>query len=583
MADQLKEGVAVVTVGRTAPIPPGPQPASASLPVVIASDQEAVPVEVQNQQISEVSLSLLGIPRAEVALGIFADVTTYDINPNEWASEGTGTTTHIPTESAAEVSLGTGSTNAYQILGSKRFFRYQPGRVSAATFGTRVNITTDRTDVKKFGAFDKRDGYYLEVQGGGQTAIGDKEFNLYAVRRTSAMESNEPGIRTANVSDGDRGTAGTDLVIVRAGLTYIHAALFDLSLREVGNSIGGNASSDGTATVAAAFITVPNAYRYTYEYRVPRKFFSHDRLDAETRTQYYSDRTPGRNSFTVSIGGTAGSPNVSYGNPSVVLDDNSDIATRQSVWNIDFSKVTMFKIEYSWYGAVGGHFLAYVPDATTAGEARWVRMHHLRASNQLTSPSLGNPTLPISYLVQKSTSGNENSLYKYGASYYIDGGDKGTITARSASNAADRSVTVSGTMLLGLRTKETVGASSIRNRMQVYPTRLGIGTSARGVVKLVKNPTTVSGTPSFTSADSLSPIEFTTSSGIVTISGGTTVATFFVGEGGVDIDLAPYFGYNKDYLSYPLTAAVGDALYVFAQSSSGSINASASLTWEEQV
>ena len=119
--------------------------------------------------------------------------------------------------------------------------------------------------------------------------------------------------------------------------------------------------------------------------------------------------------------------------------------------------------------------------------------------------------------------------------------------------------------------------------MQVYPTRLGIGTSARGVIKLVKNPAVVSGTPSFTSADSLSPIEFTTSSGISTISGGITVATFFVGEGGVDIDLAPYFGYNKDYLSYPLTAVAGDALYVFAQSSSGSIDASASLTWEEQV
>ena len=581
---ELKEGVAVVTVGRTAPIPPGPQLASKSLPVVIASDQEAVPVVVQNQQISEVSLSLLGIPRAEVALGIFADVTTYDINPNEWASEGTGTTTHIPTESAAEVSLGTGSTNAYQILGSKRFFRYQPGRVSAATFGTRVNTTTDRTDIKKFGAFDKRDGYYLEVQGGAQTAIGDKELNLYAVRRTSAMESDETGIRTPNTSDGDKGEAGADLVIVRAGLTYIHAGLFDLSLRGVGNTIGGIFSSAGAtpAPVDLQF-TVPNAYRYTYEYRVPRKFFSHDRLDAETRTQYYSDRTPGRNSFTVSIGGTAGSPNVSYGNPSVVLNDAGDIATRESVWNIDFSKVTMFKIEYSWYGAVGGHFFAYVPDATTAGEARWVRMHHLRASNQLTSPSLANPTLPISYLVQKGTSGNENALYKYGASYYIDGGDKGTITARSASNAADRSVTASGTMLLGLRTKETIGASSIRNRMQVYPTRLGIGTSARGVIKLVKNPTVVSGTPSFASADSLFPIEFTTSSGISTISGGTTVATFFVGDGGVDIDLAPYFGYNKDYLSYPLTAVAGDALYVFAQSSSGSIDASASLTWEEQV
>lgn len=578
---ELKEGVAVVTVGRTAPIPPGPQPAANSLPVVIASDQEAVPVTVENQQITEVSLSLLGIPRAEVALGIFADVTTYDINPSEWQSEGTGTTTHVASESAAKVSLGAGGTNAYQILSSKRFFRYQPGRVSAATFGVRVNTTTDKTDIKKFGAFDKRDGYYVEVQGGAQTAAVDKDTNLFCVRRTSAFESNELGIRTPNTSDGDRGTAGTDLVIVRAGLTYIHAALFDLSLRGVGNNIGSNASSDGLTTVAAAFFTVPNDYRYTYEYRVPRKFFSHDRLDGLNSTQYYSDRTPGRSSFTATITGTASSPSVAYGNSTALTDDNGDIVTKQSVWNIDLSKVTMFKMEYSWYGAVGGHFLAYVPDATTTGEARWVRVHHIRASNQLTSPSLANPTLPLSYLVQKATSGNENSLYKYGASYYIDGGDKGTIVARSQSNTADRTVTASGTMLLALRTKNTI--NSIRNRMQVYPTRLGIGTSDRGIVKLIKNPTTVSGTPVFVSADTLSPIEFTTSSGVNTVSGGTTVATFFVGAGGVDIDLAPYFGYNKDYLSYPLTATSGDTLYLFAQAASGSTNMSGSLTWEEQV
>jgi hypothetical protein len=581
MANELKEGVAVVTVGRTAPIPPGPQPASASLPVVIASDQDAVPVVVQNQQITEVSLSLLGIPRAEVALGIFADVTTYDINPSEWQSEGGGTTVHVASESAAKVALGTAVTNNYQILGSRRFFRYQPGRVSSATFGVRANLSTDKTDIKKFGAFDKRDGYYIEIQGGGQTGINDKEFNLYCVRRTSALESNEAGIRTANVSDGDRGTAGTDLVIVRAGLTYVHAALFDRSLQGAGNNIGGNASSDGTVTVAASFLTVPNDYRYTYEYRVPRKFFSHDRLDAENRTQYYSDRTPGRSSFTVSITGTAGSPTVAYGNSTAVLTVDGDIATRQSVWDVDLSKVTMFKMEYSWYGAVGGHFLAYVPDATTAGEARWVRMHHLRASNQLTSPSLANPTLPLSYLVQKSTSGNENALFKYGASYYIDGGDKGTIVARSQGNSADRAVTTGGTMLMGLRTRSTI--NSIRNRMQVYPTRLGVGSDGRASITLIKNPTVVSATPSFTSAATLSPIEFTTSSSVNTITGGTTVATFFVPSGGVDIDLAPYFGYDKDYLSFPLAASTGDTLYVFAKAATGTVNTSASLTWEEQV
>ena len=84
-------------------------------------------------------------------------------------------------------------------------------------------------------------------------------------------------------------------------------------------------------------------------------------------------------------------------------------------------------------------------------------------------------------------------------------------------------------------------------------------------------------------ADTLSPIEYSLSTGVNTITGGITVATFFVGAGGVDLDLAPYFGYNKDYLSYPLTATDGDTLYVFAQSATGTANMSAALTWEEQV
>lgn len=570
MADQLKEGVAVVTVGRTAPIPPGPQPAAKSLPVVIASDQEAVPVEIQNQQVSEVSLSLLGIPRAEVALGIFADVTTYDINPNEWQSEGDGgTSTHVASESAAKVTLATGDTLKYRILSSKRFFRYQPGRVSAATFGARVTTSTEFTDIKKFGAFDKRDGYYVEIQGGSQTTPEQKNFNFYCVRRSSAFESDEIGIRNPDLANGETGNAGSDLVIVRAGLTYIHAGLFDRSLRAAGSAITGPGIT----------FNVPADYKYTYEYRVPRKYFSHDRLDGLNAPQYYSDRTPNRSSFTVSISGSADEPVVTYADGDRVVDENVNPISKMSVWDIDFSKVTMFKIEYSWYGAVGGHFLAYVPDATTAGEARWVRIHHIRASNQLTSPSLGNPTLPISYLVQKANSSNENSIYKFGASYYIDGGDKGTITARSRSNSADRSISTEK-MLLALQVKDKI--NSIRNRMQVYPTRLGIGSDGRATICLVKNPTSVSPAPTFSSVDTLSPVNFSDTSG-VSITGGITIATFFVAAGGVDIDLSPYFGYNKDYLSYPLTASSGDTLYLVAKSNSGSVNISASLTWEEQV
>ena len=64
---ELKEGVAVVTVGRTAPIPPGQQTMAVSLPVVIASDQTPVPVEVANQQVSESGNS--GLQRGGTPIG----------------------------------------------------------------------------------------------------------------------------------------------------------------------------------------------------------------------------------------------------------------------------------------------------------------------------------------------------------------------------------------------------------------------------------------------------------------------------------------------------------------------------------
>ena len=110
----------------------------------------------------------------------------------------------------------------------------------------------------------------------------------------------------------------------------------------------------------------------------------------------------------------------------------------------------MLKIEFSWYGAVGALFLAYVPVAN--GEARWVRVHHLRASNQLKIASLGNATLPITYTtygggdqyslgdgedvspIDMGYNSSSHSVVKYGASYYIDGGDRGTVRLYSHNN-----------------------------------------------------------------------------------------------------------------------------------------------------
>ena len=823
---------AVVVVGRTAPVPPGQQRSDKSIPVVIANDQSTIPVAEQNKIQSEVALSLLGIPRSEVALGIFADVNTYDVNPTEWSStpenyatvqadNGSGGTlnygwglTHVPEESGALVESPIDET---AILTSKRFFRYQPGRVSAATFGVKTSgFSTSVTGaniqnpaIRKYGIFDKFDGYYWETRNSG---AGD---NFSCVRRTQSLIYDNPlpyndtttgqkddygctnpidqlaaRASETEVGAGASDTSGAvytekkfgDLVLLRDKLLMTHAAMYDPTLLQpetkneieniiasgnkitlpglgklisnvgystvtglmdvtttenhgfykgkyitlsgigmtcylsytygvsgsitggtgYGNNLsnvevsttggtgtglkvkittngsgavtairfgnsntttiqssldikdysngdtitlvksGGNGGSFtlsktessvkvypggdtddnvdnlpdndgytvvkvsdaknftvnvGVSTVATFYKQSPKTgiaiglregqyvryskgindaaltgledkgiyavktitsdssfasgsctvdlqevdkntnitfssnvtsdnthflvtpvpfvqpdaainqqissgsnqpystiktneqaaestgtgmfpYKYTnvngtvsegyidttetttatlkaqidaindfydkwvnqnvdidflnvYEYRVPRSRFSGDRLDSKTDLLKYSDVVDTR---------LAGQ---------TVPDPATGTATQDtSIWNLDFGKVTMYKIEFSWYGAVGALFLAYVP--VSNGEARWVRVHHLRASNQLKVSSLGNATLPITYMSYggggpnrsygyahslrtvnfQDALGNQSyseNIVKYGASYYIDGGDRGTV------------------------------------------------------------------------------------------------------------------------------------------------------------
>jgi hypothetical protein len=68
---------------------------------------------------------------------------------------------------------------------------------------------------------------------------------------------------------------------------------------------------------------------------------------------------------------------------------------------------------------------------------------------------------------------------------------------------------------------------------------------------------------------------------------GTVVASLYIPASGENYDLSPYFDYNKEYLSFPLTNVI-ESLYLCGSSQSPyDANAevadvSASLTWEEQ-
>lgn len=616
-------------IGKTAPVPLGQQKAVNSLPVVFAEDQPPIPVEEQNKIQSEVALSLLGIPRAEVALGIFADVNTYDVNPSEWSQiplendpdTGTGVN-HLEREAGAELVASEGRTT---VLTSKRFFRYQPGRVSSSTMGVKMNRTLSTYDeatpnrnimkgaptIKKWGIFDKFDGYYFEIVNSGD----NNDFRC--IRRTQALTPSQPSgyswnevsalSGTSNIKEGNWGVVGVDPVIYRNGLCYVAAAIYDPSLcyspsnvravesapntlsdyepnsgyavrlayrnssgafvehlagrqfqfpldqrepstfttleyegwktnnqflkpasqyirldahcrwEDIVTNLSRGGGADFTSEIAlsgdalsvavnnarfgydtdpseansgvkvwnllvtvqgsaqitngefdSAFgtdshrsagkeydtastdpgtrnvtlkewfkICVPPQYRTVYEWRPVRAMFSNDQLNGRSdNIVRWSDVSTANVDPTV----------IGVKRPGDQIKLNGQTLTDASVYDVDFTKVTMWKIDFSWYGAVGALFLCYVPVAN--GEARWVRVHHMRASNQLDVASLGNATLPITYLTHSGLSNglpnNKSTLVKYGASYYIDGGDKGTVKLLSKSSDYSKSVSYGG-------------------------------------------------------------------------------------------------------------------------------------------
>ena len=146
------------------------------------------------------------------------------------------------------------------ILTSKRFFRYQPGRVSSATFGVKTTLinsdgsTVANPAIRKYGIFDNYDGYYWESRNNGE---GD---NFAVVRRTQSITFDNPvtfgtgsgqqtsdygttnpydpleprgsesvGAGATSVPVGFTNAKLGDLVILRDNLMMTHAAVYDES------------------------------------------------------------------------------------------------------------------------------------------------------------------------------------------------------------------------------------------------------------------------------------------------------------------------------------------------------------------
>ena len=160
-----------------------------------------------------------------------------------------------------------------------------------------------------------------------------------------------------------------------------------------------------------------------------------------------------------------------------------------SGYNLKPENVTMYKIEFGWYGAIGARFYAYIP--TGNGDARWVVIHTLVIENSLGAPCLRDSYFRFKYSLNVANTGDVRTpqyLYKYGASYYIDGGDEGTSQIYSASSKQKTIRTTGSKSLIGIYPKKYLlnrEGDEIKNKKLIIPETLNVSTDSLTEVKVV--------------------------------------------------------------------------------------------------
>jgi len=169
---------------------------------------------------------------------------------------------------------------------------------------------------------------------------------------------------------------------------------------------------------------------------------------------------------------------------------------------LDPNTVTMYKIEFGWYGAIGARFYAYVP--VENNECRWVTLHTLVIENQLGRPCLADPFFYFKYRLRINDSSAiriDQYVHKFGASYYIDGYDEGTLYTLNAQSKArylpspgfSESKTllnaIDWTTLMGVKPRQFVVnrfGTELYNKKEIFPENFFVYSQQDCEIKIIR-------------------------------------------------------------------------------------------------
>ena len=283
----------------------------------------------------------------------------------------------------------------FALLQSRQAFRYQPGRISGYTFGTRATLEKNQGDnYAEWGIFNDFDEYVFRREGA----------NFYIVRRSN--------------------------------IPYPASFLKELgAVDELGNE---------DPEIVTNYVKEIGGKNYNMqEVKLGREKFNGDSLNGNGPSGYL----------------------------------------------LTTDEITMYKIEFGWYGAIGLRLYAYVP--VENDKARWIVVHTFVIENKLNVPSMGDPFFKFKYEVRIGSGQGPDLtepqlLYKYGTSMYIDGGDEGTVNVfTETSDLKSLPSTGEYTSIFGVYPKSDIvsgGGDLIPNKKIIIPKQMSI--TANGLAEI---------------------------------------------------------------------------------------------------
>tara|TARA_R110000772_G_scaffold37030_2_gene88202 strand:- start:4014 stop:7379 length:3366 start_codon:yes stop_codon:yes gene_type:complete len=514
-------------------------------------EDQSIPVEEKFSETSEVSSSLLGIPRAEEQLSLFADVSTYGLDEDNWNYYTFSNATYPGQWYRKEDPIFGRRSNPTFNEGSEEQALYLKTFPSQFTFpGSTVadKLTAPTPSMKAYMNFIAMGKYLYSIFVGVAPTFANLNFldtDIYIIDASKAPVAYPPAFFAGGGAMSDSGNFfdveyGPDLQtsfdkIERWTAFFQKIANGEdeypllpnqgaappefkersdyVSLRNFVNNDcrpGGSSSAENFAILESkkTFRYQPGrASGFTFGVRMQTDKSSNSNFiewGCSNDTDEYMFQLRGvqlniirrstirmpdalliRQGLDPNVQSSTKIYPKGVGNsvgmwetviPRTEFNGDNLLGSGPSGYILSSEDVTMYKIEFSWYGAIGAKFYAYIPSGN--GDARWVLIHHLIIENGLGKPVLNNPDFKFKYLIYAADTSNMKApifLYKYGSSYYVDGGDEGTI--QLVTTTTDTKQFQNRTPIVGILPKQEIenqDGIGLTNFKKAYPSQVSV-------------------------------------------------------------------------------------------------------------